>query len=141
MSYLIDTNVISEVKSREPEARVLGWLSSVPLSRSYLSVVTIGEIQKGISSLGAGRRCDELTRWLEEELLEGLGGRVLVVDAAVMRVWGDLTSRLEASGEVMGLMDSLIAATAVYHGLTVATRNEEDFRHVPVNVLNPWRLE
>ncbi|MDP8939671.1 MAG: type II toxin-antitoxin system VapC family toxin [Actinomycetota bacterium] len=140
MGYLIDTNVISEVKSRSPEPKVIEWLASVRLSQSYLSAITVGEIQKGISGLPREtRRREELSRWIEDDVLETFSGRVLALDVAVMRAWGRLTADLQARGNTMGLMDSLIAATAVHHGLTLVTRNEADFQNTPVDVINPWK--
>ena len=140
MGYLIDTNVISEVKSRSPEPGVVKWLGAVRLSRTYLSAITVGEIQKGIAILPRdARRREELDRWIENEVLETFSGRVLVLDVAVMRVWGRLTADLQARGNTIGLMDSLIAATAVYHDLTLVTRNEADFQNTPVEFINPWK--
>lgn len=140
LEYLIDTNVISEVKSRSPEPKVVEWLAAVRLSRTCLSAITVGEIQKGIASLPRGsRRRKELSRWIEDEVLETFAGRVLVLDVPIMRAWGQLTAELQAQGKTMGLMDSLIAATAVHHRLILVSRNEADFQNAPVDVVNPWK--
>ncbi|MDX2040273.1 MAG: type II toxin-antitoxin system VapC family toxin [Acidobacteriota bacterium] len=104
----------------------------------FLSTVTIGEIQKGISRLPASKRQTELEIWLEE-LIYRYDERVLPLDTDVMKRWGQLTGALETQGQVLPLLDSLIAATCLTHNLTLATRNEPDFAAANVTILNPWK--
>jgi predicted nucleic acid-binding protein len=135
LSYLVDTNVLSELRRREPDARVVHWMSARPATTLYLSVLTLGELRKGIEGLAQGERKRRLLDWLEVDLPDYFGGRVLPVDTAVADRWG----RLQAlAGRPLGAIDSLLAATALCHGLTLVTRNLKDFRHPDLSVLDPW---
>lgn len=108
----------------------------------YLSVVTIGEIAKGVARLPAdSRRKKVLREWLTDDLMLRFEGRVLEIDTPVMLAWGALTARLESQGDTMPAMDSLIAALALYHDLTLATRNENDFENAETNFVNPWKQD
>lgn len=131
--YLLDTNVVSELRRPRPHKGVLAWLAGVPADRLFLSAVTIGEIQAGIEVTREqdASRADALDAWLEQ-VAASYG--VLVVDAAVCREWARIKHR--KSKHLME--DALIAATAVVHRLTVATRNVRDFRQFGVTVLNPF---
>lgn len=138
MPYLLDTNVVSEVIKLRPEARVVDWLAAQPSSAVYLSVLTLGEIEQGIVRSPNPRRATQLARWLEEDLLPRFHGRLLVVDAAVMKTWGQITGRALLQGGPVGYVDSLLAATAIVHGLSLATRNTSDVAALPVQTINPW---
>ena len=138
MGYLMDTCVLSEFKKRQPEQKVIDWLDAQIEETLFLSVVTIGEIQKGISRLPASKRKTELEIWLEE-LIYRYDERVLPLDAEVMKQWGQLTGTLETQGHTIPLLDSLIAATSLMHNLVLVTRNESDFAATNVTVLNPWK--
>ncbi len=137
MTYLLDTCLISESAVPRPNAGVIAWLQATPVAESYLSAVTIGEIKRGIARLpDTHARKQRLNDWLENDVLARFQGRILALDAAVMLAWGDLTGRV---GQTPPLMDSLIAAQAIYHGLTLVTRNEKDFHSLGVRLLNPWQ--
>ncbi|KJS68006.1 MAG: recombinase [Comamonadaceae bacterium BICA1-1] len=135
MSYLIDTNVLSELRRRDPNASVLRWMSGRPASTLYLSVLTLGELRKGIECLPEGERKRRLLDWLEVDLAAYFAGRILPVDAAVADRWGRLVAR---AGRPLPAIDSLLAATALTHGLTLITRKLKDFQHPDLPVLDPW---
>lgn len=138
MSYLLDTCILSEFTHRQPEERVIHWLDSIDEEKLFLSVITIGEIQHGIERLPESRRKNELTAWLNDELLERFSGRTIELDVATLLLWGTLTARMETSGQPMSVMDSLIAASALHNDLILVTRNTTDFMPGGVQLLNPW---
>jgi predicted nucleic acid-binding protein len=138
MSYLLDTCVISELVSSTPEAKVIQWVDSIDEDRLFLSVITIGEIKKGVEKLANSTRKSALSEWLEDELLVRFGERLLPIDIEVVLVWGKLIAGLEKQGRPMPAIDSLIAATALKGGLNLVTRNDGDFAHCGVALLNPW---
>lgn len=135
MSYLVDTNVLSELRRRDPDASVVRWLADRPATVLYLSVLTLGELRRGIEGLAEGDRKRRLLDWLEIELPAYFAGRILPVDATVADRWGRL---LAQAGRPLPAIDSLLAATAMAHGLTLVTRNIKDFRHPGLTVLDPW---
>lgn len=139
MNYLLDTCVISELVGRRPHPQVVEWVDGVDESRLYLSVIAIGEIRKGIEKLSDPQRQAVLQEWLDNELLVRFAGRIVPLDVGVMLCWGELMGGLERAGQAMPAMDSLIAATALHGDSSLVTRNEEDFRHTGVTVVNPWR--
>lgn len=138
MKYLLDTNVISELLAKNPNERVTEWIDTREPDSVYLSVVTIGEIQRGIERLGHSRRKETLTKWLQEDLLERFQGRVLEVGIKVMLRWGLLTAEMERKGRQLPAIDSLIAAIALDYDCVLVTRNEADFQATGVKILNPW---
>lgn len=138
MKYLLDTNVISELVAKQPSARVVDWLDNTDDSLIYLSVITIGEIQRGIERLSDSTRKSVLRTWLIDELLVRFQGRILPVDLAVMLTWGELTAALEQTGRKLPAMDSLVAAIALHGQFILVTRNQADFVDTGVMVLNPW---
>ena len=138
MKYLVDTNVISELIAREPNPKVVAWIDQLDPSMVYLSVVTIGEIRKGIEKLTASRRKDAIKKWLETDLLIRFEGRIIEISAETMLTWGELVGHLEREGKPIGAIDSLIAATALQGQYVLATRNAEDFQNTDVAVVNPW---
>jgi len=139
ISFLLDTNAISEWVKPRPDPGIAAWLDEVDEDRTYLSVITFGELRKGVERLAAGRRRDRLDQWLTSELPDRLGERMLPVDAAIADQWGRLLARAESRGTPVGGTDALIAATATVHGLQVVTRNVGHFRHAGVDVISPWR--
>jgi tRNA(fMet)-specific endonuclease VapC len=139
MSYLLDTNVISELVARRPTQRVLDWIDVLNPHDVYLSVITIGELAKGIEKLAASGRKDILLAWLDSDLILRFSGRILPIDTVTMRTWASLTARLERGGRPLPVIDSLIAALALQHGLTLATRNIADFRDTGVALVDPWQ--
>jgi predicted nucleic acid-binding protein len=138
MRFLLDTSVISELVASQPESHVVRWVDSLDEDRLYLSVITIGEIKKGIERLPDSRRKRELAEWLEADLLIRFEDRILAIDAPTILIWGELTADLETQGRRMPAIDSLIAATALQGRLRLVTRNEHDFANSGVAVINPW---
>lgn len=135
MSYLIDTNVLSELRRKVPNPGVVDWFSSRPASTLYLSVLTIGELRKGIETLADASRRLSLLDWLEADLPQFFIGRILPVDLAVADRWGRLVAQ---AGRPLPAIDSLLAATALQHGLHLVTRNQRDFELPGLEVINPW---
>ena len=139
MKYLVDTNVISELIARQPNAKVLAWIDQLDPNLVYLSVITIGEIRKGLEKLPASKRKDSIKKWLETDLLVRFEGRIIEITAGTMLAWGELVGRLEQEGKPIGAIDSLIAATALHGQYVLATRNTDDFKNTGVTVVNPWQ--
>ncbi len=138
MSFLLDTNLISEWMKPRPNAGVVGWLADVDEDRTFLSVITLTELRYGVERMAAGNRRKRLGEWLEEELPVRFEGRVLGIDSGVADACGKIVARSEVAGRRMEVMDAFIAATAEVHRLTVVTRNASDFQSVVKHVLNPW---
>jgi predicted nucleic acid-binding protein len=138
MNYLLDTCVLSEFTRRKPEEKVIRWVDSIDEEKLFISVITIGEIQRGIERLPEGARKTELLVWANTALSERFAQRMLPLEASTMLLWGSLTARLERLGQPLPVMDSLIAATAMQHSLVVATRNVADFSTAGAQVINPW---
>jgi len=135
MSYLLDTNVLSELRRRAPAPAVLAWFQDRPVGSLYLSVLTLGELRKGIEALADEPRRLGLIDWLETQLPAFFAGRILPVDATVADRWGRM---LAAAGRPVPAIDSLLAATAAAQGLTLVTRNLRDVADLGVPVINPW---
>ena len=135
MSYLVDTNVLSELRRKSAHAGVVAWFSQRPATTLYLSVLTLGEIRKGIEADSDVLHRQSLLDWLETDLPAFFNGRVLPVDTAVADRWGRLVA---AAGRPLPAIDSLLAATALEHDLVLVTRNVKDFAGLPVEIFNPW---
>jgi len=138
MKYLLDTCVISELVAKKPNPQVIDWIESIDPDSAFLSVITIGEIRKGIEKLPDSRRRTTLQAWLSEELPARFSGRILPIDIKVALTWGELTGSLESEGKRMAAIDSLIAATALNSHCSLVTRNESDFRQAGITIVNPW---
>jgi predicted nucleic acid-binding protein len=138
VSFLLDTNVISEWMKPRPNPGVVAWLAEVDEDRTFLSVITLTELRYGIERMVAGHRRRRLEEWLEEELPLRFEARVLPIDPDVADACGKVVARSQAVGRRMEVMDAFIAATAEVHRLTVVTRNASDFQPVLRDVLNPW---
>jgi toxin FitB len=136
--FLLDTNCISEVVRLRPEPNVVRWLESAEEHSLYLSVLTLGEIRKGLVNVPQGHRHVRLETWLNVELRERFAGRILSVDAGVAERWGVLISEAKRVGKTIPVVDSILAATALHHDLTVVSRNVADFQLAQVPVVNPW---
>ncbi|PJK14122.1 VapC toxin family PIN domain ribonuclease [Lysobacteraceae bacterium NML07-0707] len=135
MSYLIDTNVLSELRKRQADANLVAWVQARPRESLYLSVLSLGEIRKGIEGVADAAFRQTLTDWLEVELPKYFLGRVLGVDAQVADRWGRLQAR---AGRTLPVVDAMLAATALQHDLTLVTRNVKDFEGLGVTLINPW---
>ncbi|ELS32980.1 MULTISPECIES: type II toxin-antitoxin system VapC family toxin [Pseudanabaena] len=138
MNYLLDTCLISELVSKQPNQRVMDWLDAQDSNSLYLSVITIGEITKGITKLSTSQRKKALYIWVDQTLPNRFAGRILGIDMQTMLVWGELVGNLEKQGRPLPMMDSLIAAIALYNSLSLVTRNEKDFSGSGVAIVNPW---
>jgi tRNA(fMet)-specific endonuclease VapC len=138
MNYILDTNVIFELVASQPDANVTCWIESIDPQNVYLSVITVGELKKGIEKLPDSRRKTALEAWLINDLLVRFQNHLLPIDTSVMLTWGSLVARMGAIGKPMPAIDSLIAATTLHHGYTLSTRNMGDFAHAGISLLNPW---
>lgn len=138
MSFLLDTNVVSEWVKPRPDSGVVAWCASIDEDRTFISVVTLAELRHGIERLSTGRRRLRLEEWLEHELLSRFDGRILSIDAAIGDAWGKVVARADKNGHPANTMDAFLAATAEIHQLTVVTRNIEDFRKLTNSVIDPW---
>jgi predicted nucleic acid-binding protein len=136
--FLLDTNCISEVVRLKPDPRVTAWIEASEESLLYLSVLTLGEIRKGLAALPQGKRRSRLETWLEAELQARFSGRILSIDAAVADRWGLLAAVAKIKGKPLSAIDGLLAATAIHHNLTIVSRNAGDFTNTQVPVVNPW---
>ena len=139
MNYLLDTCVISEMIKSNPNRNVINWITSCQENSFYLSVLTIGEIQKGISKLSESKRKNELQSWIDNELRERFSGKILDINTEVAKVWGKIQGNSEKQGITIPAIDSLIAATGIFYGLIVVTRNIVDMENTGVSLLNPWK--
>src|SRR6266536_2764668 len=138
MNYLFDTNVISELIAKQPNQKVVDWIDQLDPNTVYLSVITIGEIGKGIEKLAPSQRRTALTVWLRQDLLVRFDGRIAAITTDVILIWGELVGRMETLGHPIAAIDSLIAATALAGNYRLVTRNADDFQHTGVTVINPW---
>ena len=137
--FLLDTNCISELVRPKPELRVLEWMAAADETMLYLSVLTVGEIRKGLAGLTQGKRRTRLETWLEVELQARFSGRIVPIDAAIADRWGLLAAEGKRKGKALSIIDGLLAATALHLNLTVVSRNASDFAVTQVPVLNPWQ--
>jgi toxin FitB len=135
LSYLIDTNVLSELRRKQPDPNVVAWIQARPRQSLFLSVLTLGEIRKGLERLEDTARKQSLLDWLEVELPNYFLSRVLAVDAHTADRWGRLMAE---AGRPLPAIDGLLAATALQHDLTLVTRNIKDFSGLEIRLLNPW---
>lgn len=138
MSFLLDTNVVSEWVKQRPNAGVVAWLAEIDEDRVFLSVITLAELRHGVRRLADGSRRRRLDAWLSDELPLRFDGRLLAIDQTVADRWGEVVAEREAAGRPIGAMDAFIAATANVHELALVTRNERDFESVVKEIVNPW---
>ena len=137
MSYLLDTNVISEPKRPRPEPRVIRWLAAVDESETFLSALTIGEMKKGVEKLSGNQNRARVQTYLEKTR-NRFAGRILPVTEGTFLVWGKMIADFEKKGIVRPALDSLLEATAMEHDLILVTRNVRNFRDTSITILNPW---
>jgi predicted nucleic acid-binding protein len=138
MRYLLDTNVLSELVRPARAAAVVAWVRARSALDLALSVLTLGELEKGVRTLAAGTRRDRLTRWARTEMPAQFLGRVLSVDEEIAISWGTLTADAHAAGRPLPVIDGLLLATAATRGLTLVTRNVSDCARRGVAVFDPW---
>jgi len=138
MSFLLDTNVVSEWVKPRPDSGVMQWVAEVDEDRAYLSVITFAELRYGIERMTTGQRRKRLADWLDDELPLRFEGRVIPIDDRVANLCGRMIARSEAAGRRLEAMDALIAATAEFHRLTLITGNTADFEPVLKDIFNPW---
>jgi len=144
--FLLDTNCVSELVRPKPEPRVLEWMEAVDEhlppeagreAMLYLSVLTVGEIRKGLAGLPQSKRRTRLETWLEVGLQARFAGRIVPIDAAIADRWGLIAAEAKRKGIALSVINGLLAATALHHNLTVVSRNLRDFANAQVQVLNP----
>ena len=138
MKYLLDTCVISEIIRSKPSIKVTKWIKQEDESNFFISVLTIGEIHKGIEKLDESRRKEELHNWVDNDLKERFWTRIIDIDLQTARIWGKIQGKTERIGKRMPAIDSLIAATGIAYHLTVVTRNISDMEASGVALINPW---
>lgn len=134
--FLLDTNVVSELVRPKPEPKVRAWIETTDENLLYLSVLTLGEIRKGITSLTNATRRVTLEAWLNSDFVLRFAGRILPIDHAVADRWGRLTA--QAGTSPIPVIDGLLAATALHYNLTLVTRNTKDFAASGVPLFDPW---
>jgi predicted nucleic acid-binding protein len=137
--FLLDTNCISELVRVKPEPIVMAWIEAADETLLYLSVLTLGEIRKGLALLPQGRRRTGLETWLEVDLRARFSGRILPIDGEIADRWGLLAANARIVGKTLSAIDGLLAATALHHNLTIVSRNVSDFADVGAQLLNPWK--
>jgi predicted nucleic acid-binding protein len=139
VSFLLDTNVISEWTKPRPDPHVVAWLAETDEDRMFLSVASFAEIRNGIERLPDGGRRQRLAQWLADELSNRFEGRILSIDRRIAETWGVLTARGRKAGIALGSIDGFFAATAVAHCLTLVTRKTKDFNSLGIPLLDPWQ--
>lgn len=136
MNYLLDTNVISELVSAKPQVNVINWLKQIPIHTIFLSVLTLGEIRKGVEKVRNNNRKKKLLIWLEHDLIAMFDTRILPISTQVADRWGRLQCQVTRT---LPAIDSLLAATALHYDLSLVTRNVADFSDCPgLEIINPW---
>ena len=138
MKYLLDTCVISEIIKRQPDSNVISWIQSQNEACLYLSVLTFGEIEKGIEKAPDITKKKSLKLWLEDDLKKRFEGRIIPVDLDVSIKWGAIQGAAELSGKPMPAIDGLIAVSGLVHNCVVVTRNTTDMAQSSVELFNPW---
>ncbi len=138
MKYLLDTNIISELVSKQPNQKVLDFISSIDEEDTYLSVVTIGEIKSGIENVKNTDKKKNLNQWFEQDLLPRFQNRIIDIDTDIMITWGKINQTLKSIGKPLPIMDSLIASSCINGSFTLVTRNEKDFQNIDIKIINPF---
>jgi predicted nucleic acid-binding protein len=141
VSFLLDTNVVSEWVKPQPNPQVGAWLKEVDEDRVFLSVASLAEIRRGVELMPPGRRRDRLAGWLTENLPARFEGRILDIDSRVAETWGIVMARGQKAGASVSVLDAFFAATAEVHRLTLVTRNVQHFQKLGIPLLNPWQSE
>jgi predicted nucleic acid-binding protein len=137
-NFLLDTNIPSEIIRTLPDPRVDGWILAQDAATLFLSVVTIGELRKGLTILPESKRRSQLEEWLQDDLVPLFAGRILPVTQSIADRWGVLSGQRQIAGRPLSMADGILAATALEHGLTLATRNVRDYLDLGLTIYNPW---
>lgn len=137
---ILDTNVLSALMQRTPDAQAVQWLNTQPADSVWITAVTLFEARYGLALLPAGRRRQQLLVRFEALVQEDLEGRVLGVDGRAAAMAAELAARRKARGRPVDVRDTLIAGVAMAHGASLATRNTRHFDDLPTPVVNPWRV-
>lgn len=138
MSFLVDTNVLAEVRRPAPSPKVLAWLDQLDEDRAFISVISLAELRRGVALMDDGRRKQALADWLAHDLPDRFAGRILLIEPEIAETWGDLMAESQRNGKTLSAMDGFLAATALARQLTLVTRNTKDFAPFGVPLLNPW---
>lgn len=139
MSYLLDTNIICELVNKNPQAEVVDWINQIPGHSLFLSVLTLGEIRKGVDKIADQKRKQKILLWLENELPKTFHNRVLPISRKIADRWGRLQHMAKRP---LPAIDSLLAATALHHDMTLVTRNTKDFQNISgLEIINPWKKD
>jgi predicted nucleic acid-binding protein len=138
--YLVDTNIPSELTRQQPDTRVADFIRKAGKENLFLSVMTIGEICKGIDLLPVSQKRTALEGWLDIEVRAWFAGRILPITEAIAEHWGHLAAATKKQGITLAVVDGVIAATAMEHDLTLVTRNTKDYAGLSISILSPWDL-
>jgi predicted nucleic acid-binding protein len=139
MKYLLDTCVISELRKKNPDAHVVSWIQGRSEPDLYISVLTIGEMVKGVEKLPESKKKKALLIWLNEDLRLRFEDRIIDLDVNILTTWGKIQAASEKIGQPMPAIDSLIAATAITYALTAVTRNIKDMQISGAALFDPWK--
>ena len=138
MKFLLDTCVLSEFTRKKPSVNLTEWLAAKDEHTLYLSVLTLGELQQGISKLTDSKRKLGLQRWLDQDITKRFENRIISIDSHIIDHWGRLRGEALQIGKSFPVIDSLLAATALTHGMTIVTRNTSDYKDTGISIRNPW---
>jgi toxin FitB len=141
VSFLLDTNVVSEWVKPQPNPHVVAWLKDVDEDQVFLSVASLAEIRRGVELMPSGKRRNLLDSWLTRDLPARFEGRVLDINGRIAEVWGIIMAHGQKAGLNVDILDAFFAATAEVHRLTLVTRNVQDFLKLGIPLLNPWEPE
>ncbi|CCK80223.1 type II toxin-antitoxin system VapC family toxin [Desulfobacula toluolica] len=138
MNYLLDTCVISELIKKQPNPKVVQWISNIEEASLFISVLTIGELHKGIEKLPESKKKNRLHKWVTYDLKKRFENKIIDFDLQTATIWGKIQANSELLGQTLPAIDALIASTGISHGLIVVTRNTKDMEISGVDLLNPW---
>ena len=139
MNFLLDTCLLSELYRKRPNKNVANWVAGIEEHRLFVSVLSLGEIQKGVAKLNEGERKQKIQTWLDSDLQKRFANRIFPMDLEILLEWGRFCGECEKRWASLPVIDSLLAATAICRNLSVVTRNIGDFSRFPVKVFNPWQ--
>lgn len=138
MNYLLDTCIISDLIKPKPFGALVEWIRTIDENNQYLSSLTIGEIQKGISKLHSSQKKKALLSWLNNELKNRFARRIVDININVTQKWGEILAITENQGIKLPIIDSIIAATGIVYDMIIVTRNVDDMKQSGAQLFNPW---